>query len=64
MTSIPEVESVWDYPRPPRLERTDAHVVVMFADRCWSTLAARFGYWKPATRRRITSRLPTSPRVC
>jgi uncharacterized protein (DUF427 family) len=33
VTSIPEVESVWDYPRPRRLERTDAHVVVMFADR-------------------------------
>ncbi|MDZ4828076.1 MAG: DUF427 domain-containing protein [Actinomycetota bacterium] len=22
-------ESVWDYPRPPRLERTDAHLVVV-----------------------------------
>ena len=25
----PGQESVWDYPRPPRLERTDAHVVVV-----------------------------------
>jgi len=24
----PGQESVWDYPRPPRLERTDAHVTV------------------------------------
>lgn len=26
----PGQESVWDYPRPPRVERTDALVVVMF----------------------------------
>ncbi len=26
----PGQESVWDYPRPPRLERTSAHVVVEF----------------------------------
>ncbi len=26
----PGQESVWDYPRPPRLERSDAHVVVEF----------------------------------
>jgi uncharacterized protein (DUF427 family) len=26
----PGQESVWDYPRPPRLARTDAHVVVEF----------------------------------
>lgn len=26
----PGQESVWDYPRPPRLERTDEHVVVRF----------------------------------
>ncbi|MEO7745646.1 MAG: DUF427 domain-containing protein, partial [Actinomycetota bacterium] len=25
----PGQESVWDYPRPPRLEPTDAHVVVV-----------------------------------
>ena len=24
----PGQESVWDYPRPPRLERSDEHVVV------------------------------------
>jgi uncharacterized protein (DUF427 family) len=29
----PGQESVWDYPRPPALERTDEHVVVRFADR-------------------------------
>ena len=23
-------ESVWDYPRPPRLERTDRHIEIMF----------------------------------
>ncbi len=27
----PGQESVWDYPRPPRLEPTDSHVVVEFA---------------------------------
>ncbi|WP_229022881.1 DUF427 domain-containing protein [Actinomarinicola tropica] len=27
----PGQESVWDYPRPPRVEPTDAHVVVRFA---------------------------------
>lgn len=27
----PGQESVWDYPRPPRLERTDAHLRVEFA---------------------------------
>jgi uncharacterized protein (DUF427 family) len=26
----PGQESVWDYPRPPRIEPTDAHVVVQF----------------------------------
>lgn len=38
-------ESVWDYPRPPRLERTDARVTVhhdgvLVADstRCWRVL--------------------------
>jgi uncharacterized protein (DUF427 family) len=29
----PGQESVWDYPRPPRLERTDAHVVVQHGGR-------------------------------
>lgn len=28
----PGQESVWDYPRPPRLEPTDALIVVSFAD--------------------------------
>jgi uncharacterized protein (DUF427 family) len=27
----PGQESVWDYPRPPRLERTDSHLRVVFA---------------------------------
>ena len=27
------VECVWDYPRPPRLERTDRHLRVIFAGR-------------------------------
>ncbi|WP_022835800.1 DUF427 domain-containing protein [Salisaeta longa] len=26
----PDQESVWDYPRPPRLERTDRHLQVIF----------------------------------
>jgi uncharacterized protein (DUF427 family) len=26
-----ERESVWDYPRPPRLERSDRHIRVLFA---------------------------------
>jgi uncharacterized protein (DUF427 family) len=39
------MESVWDYPRPPRLERTEARVTVVHAgrvivdcDRCWRIL--------------------------
>ena len=39
------MESVWDYPRPPRLERTGARVTVRHAghaivdsDRCWRVL--------------------------
>ncbi|MDG4823263.1 DUF427 domain-containing protein [Asanoa sp. WMMD1127] len=39
------MESVWDYPRPPRLERTASRVTVMHAgltiadtDRCWRVL--------------------------
>jgi uncharacterized protein (DUF427 family) len=39
------MESVWDYPRPPRLERTPARVTVVHAgqviadcDRCWRVL--------------------------
>ena len=26
----PGQESVWDYPRPPRLEDTDAHIRIVF----------------------------------
>jgi uncharacterized protein (DUF427 family) len=29
----PGQESVWDYPRPPRIERSDAHVVVQLGGR-------------------------------
>lgn len=39
------MESVWDYPRPPRLERSSAKVTIVFAgktivdsDRCWRVL--------------------------
>ena len=39
------MESVWDYPRPPRVERTAARVTVVHAgrmiadsDRCWRVL--------------------------
>lgn len=39
------MESVWDYPRPPRVERTRARVTVVHAgqvivddDRCWRVL--------------------------
>ena len=32
-TPAPEQESVWDYPRPPRLERVDRHVRIVFAGR-------------------------------
>ncbi|GIE29616.1 hypothetical protein Ait01nite_026610 [Actinoplanes italicus] len=39
------MESVWDYPRPPRVERISARVLVMHAgrtivdsDRCWRVL--------------------------
>jgi uncharacterized protein (DUF427 family) len=41
----PGQESVWDYPRPPRLERSGARVTVVHAervivdsDRCWRVL--------------------------
>jgi uncharacterized protein (DUF427 family) len=40
-----EVESVWDYPRPPRLERSAARITVVHAgvtlvdsDHCWRVL--------------------------
>lgn len=29
----PGQESVWDYPRPPRLESSDAHILVKLGDR-------------------------------
>ena len=29
----PGQESVWDYPRPPRVEQSDRHVVVRFGDK-------------------------------
>ncbi|MCU0892871.1 MAG: DUF427 domain-containing protein [Rhodospirillales bacterium] len=32
-TPAPGQESVWDYPRPPRLERVDRHVRIVFAGR-------------------------------
>jgi uncharacterized protein (DUF427 family) len=45
VSSVGGVESVWDYPRPPRLERTAAQVTVKHAgvtvvdsDRCWRVL--------------------------
>ena len=45
MSSVGGVESVWDYPRPPRLERSAARVTVTHAgvtivdsDRCWRVL--------------------------
>jgi uncharacterized protein (DUF427 family) len=31
-TGTPAVESVWDYPRPPRIEQTTKRIVVVFAD--------------------------------
>lgn len=39
----PGQESVWDYPRPPRLERTSAHVVVTFGG---EVLADTTGAWR------------------
>jgi uncharacterized protein (DUF427 family) len=40
-----QVESVWDYPRPPRLERSAARITIVHAgvtlvdsDRCWRVL--------------------------
>ncbi|KGI76719.1 DUF427 domain-containing protein [Oleiagrimonas soli] len=31
--TVRETESVWDYPRPPRIEPVQAHLQVVFADR-------------------------------
>jgi uncharacterized protein (DUF427 family) len=43
--TVDGVESVWDYPRPPRLERSAARITVVHAgttvvdsDRCWRVL--------------------------
>jgi uncharacterized protein (DUF427 family) len=43
--TVAGVESVWDYPRPPRLERSSARITVVHAgvtladsDRCWRVL--------------------------
>lgn len=45
MSTAPVVESVWDYPRPPRLERTSSHlriqhrgVVIADTARAWRVL--------------------------
>ena len=33
ITPEPGQESVWDYPRPPRLEKTDAQIRIIFNDK-------------------------------
>ena len=38
----PGQESVWDYPRPPALERTDSHLVVVFAGQTIADTTAAF----------------------
>jgi uncharacterized protein (DUF427 family) len=38
----PGRESVWDYPRPPALERTDSHLVVVFAGQTIADTTAGF----------------------
>ena len=45
----PGQESVWDYPRPPRVEDSSKHIKVVFN----GEVIARFppvtaGFWKPA----------------
>ena len=52
-------ESVWDYPRPPRVEACARRAAVESAARSWPTPAV-CGCWRPARRRRSTSR----PRTC
>ena len=54
-TPGPEQESVWDYPRPPRLERTDARGRGGARRRRSSPARAPpCGCWRPATRRPTT----------
>ena len=50
----PGQESVWDYPRPPRLEAVDEEIEVYFAGRPSPSPTPPCGCSRPATRRSIT----------
>ena len=61
----PGQESVWDYPRPPRLEPFVGSITVELGGKATPRPPARGGCWRPATRRRITCpAMPSSPRGC
>ena len=55
----PGQESVWDYPRPPRLLPTDVMSWSGWGRRLSPTGAQPFGFWKPPDRRRFTFRQKT-----
>jgi uncharacterized protein (DUF427 family) len=69
---VGRVESVWDYPRPPRLEETSRHVVVIHRDvvvaesrRPWRVLETSHPpvYYLPADDVRTDLLEPTSRRT-
>ena len=59
----PGQESVWDYPRPPRIEPTSAHLRIELGGETVAETPRASGCWRPATRRPTTSRGPPSPTV-
>jgi uncharacterized protein (DUF427 family) len=63
-SSIPPLgegkESVWDYPRPPRLEPISERLRVLFAGEVIADTTAAFRVLETTTRRSTTFRLPTS----
>jgi Domain of unknown function (DUF427) len=59
--AAPSQESVWSYPRPPRVEPTLEVIAVDLADPASPRPGGRCASWRPATRPPTTFRGPTSP---
>ncbi len=52
----PTVESVWDYPRPPRVEPSSELVEVVLGGRVVASTTSSWRCSRPATRRPLLSR--------
>ncbi len=59
----PGQESVWDYPRPPRLADFAGAVTIELGGQTIASTTAPGECWRPATRRRITCPAPRSLRA-